>query len=268
MKEKIALFIFAALLFCGCHSDQYYQNEAVGRARKFLLQNTNDLTAEQINFVRFNTPVLLHSLVSGDVKERSTPRNLPREQYQVCVTWIIPGKDDLYMVSGVSGARMSDWYPNRLIKRSFRKDSAVLPKAAAQCVAYAENSFFTGMTPDEINQVRFSMPYLYHSSLALNLDPAGNADSAALAELRQKAAEKNQYAVVWKLGRRNLVFAGLADPGFKGWNIALAGFFTDRELSGKLSIELMTPGDYMKPFPVEKENLPAAVPAAKVEEKK
>lgn len=268
MKEKFALFIFTALLFCGCHSDQYYQNEAVGRARKFLLQNTHDLDAGQINYVRFNSPVLLHSPVLGNITDRSSPLNLAHEQHQVCVTWIIPGKKDLYMVYGVSSARMSDWYPERLIKRSYRHDVAVIPQAAAKCVAYSKVNFFAQMTPEEINLVRFTMPFLYQGKFALNFDPAGKADQAEMAALRKKAAGKKQYVLVWKLQNRNLVFAGLGEPGFKKWDIMMAGFFTDRELTDKLGAELMTSDDYTKAFPVEKENPPVTVPAEKSEEKK
>ena len=268
MKEKTALFILTALLFCGCHSDQYYQNQAVERARKFLLQNTGDFNAAQINFVRFNPPVLLHAPVLGNLTERSSPLNLAHEQHQVCVTWIVPEKDDLYMVFGVSSARMADWQPNRIIKRSYRRNVAVIPQAAAKCVDYARENFFSQMDPEAINLVRFTMPSLYQGKFGLNLDPAGKADSAALEALRKEAAGKKQYALVWKLPGKNLVFAGLGEAGFKNWNIVMAGFFTDSELTGKLGMELMTSADYTKAFPTEKENPPAAVPANKVEEKK
>ena len=253
MKEKIALFIFAALLFCGCHSDQYYQNEAVGRARKYLLQNTADLSTEQINFVRFNPPVLLHAPVLGDTSGKTVPLKLAHEQHQVCVSWMIPGKDELYMVFGVSSARMADWQPERVIKRTYRSNRTVIPQTASKCISYAQGSFFSQMSVEEINKLRFTMPYLYHSSFALNFDPAGGADEAALKELRAKAAGKKQYALVWKMSGRNLVFAGLGEPGFKNWDIMMAGFFSDSELASTLGTELMTPDDYAKPFPVEKE---------------
>ena len=94
MKAVFALFLLAALGLSGCHSDHYYHNEAVDRARKFLLKNAPELNAEQINFVRFNAPVLLHNPVLGEFKPMY--ERLPMELHQVCITWIIPGKDELY----------------------------------------------------------------------------------------------------------------------------------------------------------------------------
>ena len=271
MKTKIAIFLLAAVALCGCHSDHYYHNEAVNRARRYLLENTADLDSEQINYVRFNTPVLLHSKVLGGGVMR--PGYVPMEMHQVCVTWIIPGKDDLYMVFGVSTGRMSDWSPNRVIKRSFRKSKAVLPDAAAPCVAYAQNNFFNRLEPNEISIVRFTAPYLYATDFDLNLNPTGKLSDKELAEARTKASAKKQYSLVWKLNRRNLVFSGLADAGFVGWKSEMAGVLSDAELAPHLGKELMTPADYFKPFPAEKEPpavkvAPAAKPAAKAPESK
>ena len=254
MKSKIAVFLLAAIGLFGCHSDHYYHNEAVKRARQFLLENTADLNSEQINYVRFNAPVLLHSKVIGGGK--MVPDYLPVELHQVCVTWIIPGKEDLYMVFGVSTGRMSDWSPNRIIKRSFLKSKAVLPAAADSCVKYAQNNFFNRLDSDEICIVRFTTPYLYATDFDLNFNPTGELGDKELAETRSKAGEKRQYSLVWKLHRRNLVFSGLGGAGFVGWDFAMAGLLTDAELSPHLKKELMTPADYFKPFPKDKEPPP------------
>ena len=93
MKKFFVSILFAAVL-CGCHSDQYYHNEAVERARKYLLENSSDLSSEQIYFVRFNAPVLLHApVLSGGT---ASANRLSAEKHQVCVTWMIPGKKELY----------------------------------------------------------------------------------------------------------------------------------------------------------------------------
>ena len=186
------------------------------------------------------------------------PDYLPMELHQVCVTWIIPGKEDLYMVFGVSTGRMSDWSPNRIIKRSFLKSKAVRPAAAEACVKYAQNNFFNRLGSDEICIVRFTAPYLYATDFDLNFNPTGELGDKELADARTKAGEKRQYSLVWKLNRRNLVFSGVGGAGFVGWDFAMAGLLTDEELSPHLKKELMTPADYFKPFPKEKEPPPPA----------
>ena len=265
MKAKIGFFLLAALALGGCHSDHYYHYEAVKQARKYLLQNVTDLDTEQINFVRFNTPVLLHSKFFDS--SRTDVEHVSVEMYQICVAWIIPRKDEVYMVYGASSARMNDWRPVRVLKKPYLKSKAVLPAAAGECRTYAQNNFFSRMSAEEIVRLRFTGPYLYSTNFELNFNPDGKLDAAAVAAAKAKAADRRQYSLVWKLSGRNLVFSGLAAPGFDKWSIAMAGILSDAELNPHLVRELMTPADYVKPFPKDKEPAPAAKSGQKVESK-
>ncbi|MCI5778350.1 MAG: hypothetical protein MR051_00780 [Lentisphaeria bacterium] len=260
MKAVFALFLLAVLGLSGCHSDHYYHNEAVERARKFLLKNAPELNAEQINFVRFNAPVLLHDQVLGELKPAY--ERVSMELHQVCITWIIPGKDELYMVFGVSTGRMDDWEPNRVIRHRKLKSLAVLPKVAPECRKYAQDNFFSRMDSDEICVCRFTMPYLLSTNFDPNLDPDGKLGPDALAAARKKAEDLRQYSLVWKFAGRNLVFTGLGKRGFKGWKFTMAGLLSDEELKPFVVSELMTPADYLNPFPEDKE------PPGAAEEKK
>ncbi len=255
MKKILAALLFAAVL-CGCHSDQYYHNDAVERAREFLLKNCDDLSSEQIYFVRFNAPVLLHAPV---LKSSGANANrLPVEKHQICVTWMIPGKDKLYMVFGVSSGRMSDWSPNRMVYKSVIKSRTVLPDAAAKSVKYAKNNLRGELSAREFNFVRYSMPWLLSTDFELNFNTDGKLDASGISDAKKKTEGKKQYSVVWKFGGRNLVCSGLASAGFNGWDIMMAGIVDDATLSRHTKMELMTPEDYYKPFPAEKESVPSA----------
>ena len=81
---------FLAVLLAGCRSDQYYQDIAVRRARAYLLEQSPELTADQIYFVKFNNPFFLTANVLG---YGGMPLEGPMSsrQQQICVTWAIPG---------------------------------------------------------------------------------------------------------------------------------------------------------------------------------
>ena len=134
-----------AMLFCGCRSDIYYQNRAIERARVFLLKEAKDLTWQQREFIRYSDPVLMHSHIIGS-RGLGTTTSLSSEQRQICVTWQIPGKKELYMVFGVSGARMANWYPERLLRKYYVTRSAPLAAVSAEAFNYARNNLFSIFT--------------------------------------------------------------------------------------------------------------------------
>ena len=67
---------------------------------------------------------------------------LSSDLQQICVTWMIPGKKDLYMVFGVSSARMDGWEPNRIILRDYARYQPVTAGAVSQVRTFAQNNFF------------------------------------------------------------------------------------------------------------------------------
>lgn len=249
MIRRSFFALLMAIFAAGCRSDLYYQNQAVERAREFVMKNPGDLTSEELNFIRFNTPVLLHSPVLSGAGSREK-EHLSSDLRQVCVTWIIPGRDDLCMVFGVSGPRMDDWYPNRILNRNYSKHVPVLAAPAALARNYAQNNFFTDMTAADCNLVRFTFPYLMRTDFELNFDPEGKLSAGDIAKLRSAAAGKIQYSLVWHLsGGHSLAVTGLADPGMRNWQIAMGQVTDTAQLSEYIEAVVMTPEQGLELLP-------------------
>ena len=249
MVKRSLFALLLLLIAAGCRSELHYQHRAVERARKYLLENSPDFSTEEMAYVRYNAPLLLHSPVLGSYNEKTKSEKLASELQQICVTWMIPGRKDLYMVFGVSGARMDAWEPNRIIVRSYDRYAPVLANAVAATRSYAQNNLFDEMGVQEANTVRFSFPYLMRTNFKLNLDPTGKKSIQELAEARAIADQKIQYSLVWKLDGRCLVFAGLSSVGFKDWDFSFAQLMDEKELKAHLVKEVMTPADGLKPLP-------------------
>ena len=251
MLKRAFFVLFLASMIAGCRSELYYQHRAVEKARKYLLKNCNTLKEDDIYFVRFNAPLLLHSPVLEYNDTNREPERLSSELQQICITWLIPGKKDLYMVFGVSGARMDDWNPNRIIVRDYKKYQPVLMGAVEKSRNYAQNNFFADLNAAEANLVRFSFPYLVRTKFDLNFNPDGKKSADELAAVRKSAAGKIQYSLVWKFGGRNLVFAGLSNAGFADWDFSFAQIIEDRELDAHTVKVVMTPAEGLNPLPAE-----------------
>lgn len=257
MIKKVMFALLLTVVCAGCHSDLYYQNRAVERARKYLLANCDDLSVDQMYFIRYNAPLLLHAPALGNIRRKIDREKLETGLNQVCVTWMIPGKNDLYMVFGVSGARMDDWYPNRLLIRDYSKKTPVLAEPVLAARKYAMNNFFQNMNNVDINTVRFSFPYLIRTKFDLNFDPHGSMSDGEVAELRKKSAGMVQYSLVWKISDGNLVFSGLSEDGLKNWNIMLAEIISDAELKECTEKVVMTPAEGLNELPASEKNIAA-----------
>ena len=251
MLKRTLCLLFLAFVIAGCHSELYYRHRAVEKARKYLLENCDGLSVDDIYFVRFNAPLLLHAPVLGDSEEESDPEKLSSELQQICVTWLIPGKKDLYMVFGVSSAKMDGWNPNRVILRNYKSYKPVLSGAVDKTRNYAQNNFFADLSVAEANLVRFSFPYLVRTKFDLNFNPDGKKNADELAAVRKAAAGKIQYSLVWKFAGRNLVFAGLSSAGFADWDFSFAQIIDDKELEAHTVKVVMTPADGLNPLPAE-----------------
>ena len=259
MIKRVCFFLFMAVVLSGCRSDLYYQNRAVERARKYLLANCDDLSVDEMYFVRYNAPLLLHAPVLGDAGRKLSSEKLESELKQVCVTWMIPGRKDLYMVFGVSRARMDDWYPNRLLVRDYRTHTPVLAGAVQQARSYAQNNFYQEMSDGDIGTVRFTFPFLLRTDFELNFDAGGSLNAGEIAALREKSKGQIQYSLVWKLNGGNLVFAGLAEPGFKNWRILMAQFISGAELDKHTQKVVMTPENGLDVLPESEKTAVAEV---------
>lgn len=251
MLKRAFFVLLLALIAAGCRSELHYQHRAVERARKYLLENCRDLSSEDINFVRFNAPLLLHSPVLGSYDEETRHEKLVSELQQICVTWMIPGKKDLYMVFGVSGARMDGWEPNRIILRDYKRYNPVTASAVSKVRKFAQDNFFDDLSVSEANHVRFSFPYLVRTKFDLNFNPDGKKTPEDLKKILKNAESMIQYSLVWKLDGRNLVFAGLSKVGFDKWDFSFAQIIDDKELEAHTVKVVMTPADGLKKLPEE-----------------
>ena len=245
-----------AMLSGGCRSDAYYQDRAVERARKYLLEEAPGLSAEEKYFITFNDPVFLTSPIIGSrgyVKDRSVNAPVLTDQLnQICVSWKLPGRDDWYMVYGASNERMDFWYPDRVIRKKFSTPNVSdLEKATDTARNYARNNLFGLMNTAEQNLMRFHFPAVYETKFALNFDPAGQGDEEKIAAERKAAAAKTQYSLVWEMpdGGDPAVFCGTGGPEMAGWKLNFAGRTTAEELRINTVRRIKTPEEFYVPFP-------------------
>lgn len=217
--KKIRLFsgvaFFAALgavlFLTGCRTEAQYEERAVARAREFLLENSPELSVEQRAFVRYNLPVLLVAGVFGGDGVAVS------DVSQVCITWLIPGEKDAYLVFGASDGRLQSWYPNRLIRKTFSAPDRSMASAIGAARKYVLNGLYYQLSVHEYNCVRFSNPRVLRTAFELPLDPEGNA-SAEEIEARKKLT---QFSLVWEPAdqENKVVISGLASPELAGFKV-------------------------------------------------
>ncbi len=246
----LAAFLF---LTAGCRSDAYYQDQAVQRARTFLLENATDLTAEQLYFVKFNRPVLL----TGEIlpaPDKIGHRTI--DVQQICVSWRFPGSEDNWMVFGASSGNMSYWYPNRLIKKTFEKVALPIEVSTKQARAYSQNYLFEVLNVREFNRVRFHFPYVLETNFPLVLDPTGVLPEEEVEAVRKKLDALTQLTLAWPLddSEYTLVFCGNGKPDLSGWAINFAGKMKTSELDAATVREIRTPQNAQIPIPMPEED--------------
>lgn len=232
MKQTIlAAAILAALMLAGCQSDLYYQDQAVQTAREYLLENAPELTSEQRDFVMFNAPALLYDPAATGGKGMF----LTSVPGQICVTWKIPGKKQLYMVVGFSDSRMMSWSPNRLVRREFLEADQVYLNAVNAARRYIYAGEYVSLTPNTANLVRFSEPEICRSSFAP--DFGLNADAAQKEAFLKSIEGKVQYAMVWAPTENpdtRIVVFGYSKENLDGWTANSGDVYQLSELNGKL----------------------------------
>ena len=238
--------LLAAGIFCGCQSDRYYQQRAVQRAREFLLKEARELTPAEAARVRFEDPVLLtvEMLTFGQ-------SSLDTGRQPIYITWRMPERNLEYLVFGVSTVRMNDWYPNRLIRKTFKHPESLVPVAAQAARKYAVDNLQAQLSAEELNRVRFQHPWVLLTDFELNLDPHGDLDLEALEVAILNMEESTQYSLVWKGKDENtpqVVFCGLSQPSLAGWKINFAGVLSADEVRAHTRLVAHTPADGEKPF--------------------
>lgn len=236
MVKRFSALIFGAALFCvvaGCQSDEYYQNRAVEKARDYLLKHAPELSTEEMYYVKFHDPVLLTGPIVGDASRRREDERLNSEQQQICVCWIIPGREENYLVYGASGGNMEYWHPKRLIRKRFAVEIPLEERAIATARQYTLDNLFEQLSSAELNAVRFRKPVIADTAFELNLNPEGKLSEEEIAAVRKTLASQVQISIAWPSPdqpERMIVFCGMAPPkNIAGWKINFAGLMDRNE---------------------------------------
>jgi hypothetical protein len=245
-----------AAVFGGCHSDVYYQNRAVERAREYLLKEAGELNAEERYFVIFNDPVFLTSPIIGStefIKDSAIDAPVLNDQLiQICISWKLPSRDEWYLVYGASNGRMDFWYPDRLVRKKFALSKiSDLEKATTLSRTYARDNLFDLMSAAEQNTIRFHFPSLLETNFEPNFNPTGDKTQQEIDEAKEKAAQSIQYTLVWELPDKKdvAVFCGFGDAEMAGWNINFAGRVSLEELTRHTVRVIKTPEEFYRNFP-------------------
>lgn len=240
----------------GCRSDVYYQNQAVERARKFLLDEAKELTAEEKYFVIFNDPVFLTSPIIGTpdfTHERSLEAPMLNDQLlQICISWKLPKRDEWYLVYGASNGRMDFWYPDRLIRKKFAiSNVSDLEKATDLARTYARDNLFGLMDVAEQNFIRFHFPAVCETNFEPNFNPTGEATPEEIKKARKNAGKSTQYSIVWEFPdqKEAAVFCGFGGPEMFNWKINFAGWVSVDDLRRHTVRVIKTPAEYYRDFP-------------------
>jgi hypothetical protein len=247
------------LALCGCHSDQYCQEQAVEMARKYIYKHARELTPEEFAFVKFTPPTLLTGNILGRNADNQIEKSLHgNEKMQICITWRIPGRQTDYMVFGVSGSRMAYWTPARLIRRKLSTVDQAAVAALSAARTYAVDALYKQLSAGELNRIRLGQPELVETKFELN-DHSGNlikAQNGTRSEVlpapwknipkpEMKAGQK-QLSLVWKISeKRCAVFCGIGGAELEGWQIVLAGVFPEAEFREMLVKSLKKPAQYL-----------------------
>lgn len=222
-----------ALVVTGCQSDIVSRDLAVQNARNYLIENAQELTVEQISYIKYNNPVLLVSDILGKRAISRENLQLNSELKQICVTWAVPNAKKFYMVYGASNSRMSDWQPTKIIRKEFETKKYPLVDAINNARNYAISSLNKNLTAGELNAIRFSNPAVIYSNFDLSFNPDGKKSQQEIDKAKKAAESCYQFSLLWQLDKdRFAVFCGLAtNADMANWKINFGGFLTATDIA-------------------------------------
>ena len=219
MKKTVSMA--AVLLFAGisiflvsCKSDDYYREQAVISARKYVLKNAKDLDVIQQEYIRYNKPVIMAENILGDYG-KAKKSILCGETSQVCIAWVVPGEKDALVVFGTSDNRLFNWSPYRLIRKTYQTKEYNRLKAFESAANYAMNNMLY-LSTEQRNRVRFDVPQAVKTKFPLDFDPMGTLKPETVTRLK---AFPLQTSFVWEsLAKgRKIVVCGVGSAEFADW---------------------------------------------------
>ncbi len=226
-------WLLSCVFLTGC-SEAWMEDRAIARAREYLLENAPELSANQQAFVRYNQPVLLMENIYSGGQSAGSDMN------QVCITWVIPGKQDAYLVFGAGDYRLESWYPARLIRKTFDNSQATLVRAADVARKYALDALYFDMTVHEYNCVRYELPSVYRTDFEIP-----DTDPDAEPEKKPESAKKPelvQFSLVWspRAWKNKIAVIGTAKKDLTGFAVC-GGMVISPEELGKHTVGLGLP---------------------------
>jgi hypothetical protein len=220
MKFNLLFKILVSLMFIiilgACSSTDYYHDRAVLRARKFLLEEDKTLNLAQIEYVKFNKPVIMATSIFRKYHTEVASSNTLSH---VCIAWVIPGKKNAYVVFGVSDNRLRDWTPNRVIIKRYDKPARKYHAAHRVAIVFAMNNFLY-LSNKQLNRIRFNVPETIITDYKFGED-----------QLKAKKINKQQLnslmqiTFVWPSTRSDhqLFVCGLGARDLGGWKPIFGG---------------------------------------------
>jgi hypothetical protein len=208
------LFAGASIFLASCQSDDYYREQAVISARKYVLKNSKDLDVLQQEYIRFNKPVIMAENILGDYANQKKSI-MGGETSQICIAWVVPGEKDAFVVFGTSDNRLFNWSPYRLIRKTYQTREFHRITAFDNAAKYAMNNMLY-LSTEQRNRVRFGVPQIVKTKFPLDFDPMGTRKPEEVAQLK---ALPLQISFAWEsfTKGRKIVVCGVGGAEFAGW---------------------------------------------------
>lgn len=225
-KNSIVLVLAIAVMgIFGCQTPEYYQEQAVIKAREFLLKNSPDLSLDEIAYIKYNRPVIVHEgIFASTLSVKSSV--IGSDLSQIGVLWQLPERKDMIMVWGVSSESLAFFRPERVIVREIKLANKNLEKAQAEAKKLILNSLIKELSIEEYNYIRFAEPEIWISSFVFDKGEKASVNSSDIM----------QIAFVWKIrgGEFSAVAAGETDKDFSQFVPYASGVFSAEDLKEDL----------------------------------
>lgn len=226
----LPLILMSAVFFSGCQSDDYYKEQAVIRAREYVLKNSKDLTTLQREYIRYNKPLIMARSILGEYPEAQSSM-ISQELSHVCIAWVVPEEKEAFVVFGVSDNRLFDWSPNRLIRKQYKIKEMVKISAVASATSYVMQNMLY-LSTEQRNHIRFAIPEIKPTKFQLDLNPLGETKETEVARLKQLT----QNTFIWPSVKpdKKIVVCGLGGPDLSGWKPIFGQEMDNTELQSNL----------------------------------
>lgn len=226
----VAVCLSVILIITGCQNRSWYEERAVNRARDYVMENCRYLAQEETEYVRFHKPVIMSQDIIGFT---SSKMGVPSPTSQICITWLIPGRDKALIVFGWGSGDFYDWQPNRVFWKRYGKPEKNLINAHNAAALYALNNLLF-LKQNQVNRVRFTPPKQEFTNfdLAKGKVPFEDADDKFKEELATGPGKTPKKTKSGKNVDKYQVSFYWIDPADVNQRIVVAGPCKDSSLLG------------------------------------